>query len=32
MVGVAAFFKAQRKEFINPEKIDRLPNVSLEES
>jgi N6-L-threonylcarbamoyladenine synthase len=29
MVGIAAYFKAQRKEFINPDKIDRNPNFKL---
>ncbi len=30
MIGVAAYFKAQRKEFISPEEIDRNPRLKLE--
>jgi N6-L-threonylcarbamoyladenine synthase len=29
MIGVAAYFKAMRNEFIEPEKIDRNPNAKL---
>lgn len=29
MIGVAAYFKAQRKEFIDPDKIDRDPNLKI---
>jgi N6-L-threonylcarbamoyladenine synthase len=29
MIGVAAYFKAQRKEFIIPDEIDRIPNFKL---
>ncbi|MGA3291671.1 MAG: tRNA (adenosine(37)-N6)-threonylcarbamoyltransferase complex transferase subunit TsaD [Candidatus Microgenomates bacterium] len=29
MIGVAAYFKVKRGEFINPEKIDRNPNAKL---
>ncbi|KKQ36101.1 MAG: putative tRNA threonylcarbamoyladenosine biosynthesis protein Gcp, partial [Candidatus Woesebacteria bacterium GW2011_GWA1_37_7] len=30
MIGVAAYFKAQRKEFVkNVEKVDRIPKYSL---
>jgi N6-L-threonylcarbamoyladenine synthase len=29
MIGIAAYFKAQRTEFINPEKIDRNPNAKI---
>jgi N6-L-threonylcarbamoyladenine synthase len=30
MIGVAAFFKAQRGEFIKPNKIDRNPNLKID--
>lgn len=29
MIGVAAYFKAQREEFISPDKIDRNPRAKL---
>lgn len=29
MIGVAAYFKAQREEFIDPDKIDRNPNLKI---
>jgi len=29
MIGIAAYFKAQRGEFISPEKIDRNPNAMI---
>ncbi len=29
MIGVAAYFKAQRGEFANPNSLDRLPRLSL---
>jgi len=29
MIGVAAYFKAMRNEFIEPEKIDRNPNAKI---
>lgn len=29
MIGVAAYFKAQRGEFVNPDKIDRDPRAKL---
>jgi N6-L-threonylcarbamoyladenine synthase len=29
MVGIAAYYKVQRNEFINPDKIDRNPNFKL---
>ncbi|RJR24654.1 tRNA (adenosine(37)-N6)-threonylcarbamoyltransferase complex transferase subunit TsaD [Candidatus Microgenomates bacterium] len=29
MIGVAAYFKFQRKEFSNPESLDRLPRLSF---
>ena len=29
MIGVAAYFKTKRKEFIDPTKIDRNPNLKL---
>jgi tRNA A37 threonylcarbamoyltransferase TsaD len=29
MIGVAASFKAQRDEFISPDKIDRNPNAKI---
>jgi tRNA A37 threonylcarbamoyltransferase TsaD len=29
MIGVAAYYKALRKEFISPSKIDRSPNLKL---
>jgi hypothetical protein len=29
MIGIAAYFKAQRGEFINPTKTDRNPNFKL---
>ena len=30
MVGIAAYFKAQRKEFTNPSKIDRNPRAKID--
>lgn len=32
MIGIAAFFKAQRSEFANPEAVDRLPKWKITES
>ncbi|QQG41915.1 MAG: tRNA (adenosine(37)-N6)-threonylcarbamoyltransferase complex transferase subunit TsaD [Candidatus Woesebacteria bacterium] len=29
MVGVAAYFKAQRGEFVDPKTIDRIPNLKI---
>jgi N6-L-threonylcarbamoyladenine synthase len=29
MIGIAAYFKSERNEFINPDKIDRNPNAKL---
>ncbi|MEK7550525.1 MAG: tRNA (adenosine(37)-N6)-threonylcarbamoyltransferase complex transferase subunit TsaD [Patescibacteria group bacterium] len=29
MIGIAAYFKANRNEFIDPDKVDRVPNLKL---
>ena len=29
MIGIAAYFKTQREEFVDPEKIDRIPNAKI---
>ena len=29
MIGVAAHYKAEKKLFIDPEKLDRIPRMSL---
>ncbi|HKB88140.1 MAG TPA: tRNA (adenosine(37)-N6)-threonylcarbamoyltransferase complex transferase subunit TsaD [Patescibacteria group bacterium] len=29
MIGIAAYFKAEREEFVDPDKIDRNPRLSL---
>lgn len=31
MIGIAAYFKAKRGEFTNPEEIDRKPNLKIED-
>lgn len=31
MIGITAYFKAERKEFISPEIIDRNPNLKIED-
>ena len=31
MIGVAAFFKAKRGEFVDPDKIDRNPNLKIDQ-
>jgi N6-L-threonylcarbamoyladenine synthase len=31
MVGIAAYFKYQKKEFVKPEKIDRLPDFKIDQ-